>query len=302
MSAPPLAPRPRSVAILGCGLIGGSLGLALKRGDPALEVVGIDRSSVIDAAMRRGAIDRGFPPARLERALRDQQALVLGLPMSALLTALDGLADLELPQLELILDVAGVKAPVLARAGAVGLTNFVGGHPMAGGEQGGIEAATPGLFDDRPFVLCPLGPGPSPLRRAVGLVQAAGARALVLDPETHDRAVGLTSHLPHLVAQALMACASAFPSPDSELPWALAAGSWRDATRVAESDPGLWAELFAANAAGLGAALDPLIELLTQARDRLRDPATATTPIDDPQSLRDLRAALRARLPPVEPP
>lgn len=293
------ATQTTTVAIVGCGLIGSSMGLALQRLPVTPNVIGVDRPEVIEAAIERGAIDMGCgTDIPLAEAVAEAHILVLATPPEAIDALLVQIAA-HPRRYRLVLDVAGVKHAVVERARALGMSRFVGGHPMAGAESSGPEHARADLFDDRPFVLCGE-EGPS-LRLATAFAERLGARPMLMDALEHDRRVALTSHLPHLVAQALMACARTEAEADLEPATSLAAGSWRDATRVAASDPALWDALFRDNATALGHQLDRLLSVLQDARKRLGDPATAGAPVADAEALQRLRMTMASFLPGAAP-
>ncbi|MEM6290567.1 MAG: prephenate dehydrogenase/arogenate dehydrogenase family protein [Myxococcota bacterium] len=294
---------PERIAIVGCGLIGGSLGLALRASRPAATVVGIDRGSVLTTAQARGAIDEGWALGpTLAEQVADCDTVLLATPPGVLEQALATLGQTPASGWQLVLDTAGVKGTIMESAQRHGVPAFVGGHPMAGSERSSIAAAREDLFSGRPFVLCP-GTDDNALARAEALVRDIGANAILMDATEHDASVAWISHLPHLLAQALVA--QVHDPKRREAPAqaaALAAGSWRDVTRVAASSPALWADLFEANADALGDCLDAVIAGLGRARERLRNPQTAGIPVDDPTTLAALRTALTDRLPPTHTP
>jgi prephenate dehydrogenase len=252
-------------------------------------VFGVDRPKVLDQARARDAIDDGGPAsAGLQRIARgDFDAIVIALPVDATLDLLPRLADVVLelaPQdRPLILDVASVKAPVLSAAREAGCPRFVGGHPMAGLERGGIEHARPDLFEHATFALCPASERRRDLDDAKKLVTRLGARPLVVDAIAHDRAVALTSHAPHLLAWALMDAARELELElePPHLPWALAGGSWADATRVAAADPRMWSSILGHNREAVAHALGRLTTRLEEVRRRLEageDPLSGDDP------------------------
>ncbi|WP_203966413.1 prephenate dehydrogenase [Actinocatenispora thailandica] len=250
----------RTVTVIGLGLIGGSVLRAAARAghdcrgydpDPAT------RSAARDAGDWR--IDDSPGPATDGADL-----VVLAVPPAALPTVLESLAGHP----GIVTDVASVKQPALA-AVPTGV-RFVAGHPMAGREVSGFAAGDAALFDDRPWVLCLDEPTALADWLAVAeFVLALGARAVPAVAAEHDDAVARVSHLPHLAAAALAAQAA------GALPAGLAAGSFADGTRVAASPPALWADICAANAPAVRAALDRLIADLGTARAALDAPAPA---------------------------
>ncbi len=224
--------------LIGVGLIGGSLGMALRARGLAREVVGVTRAEArISQARSSGAIDRGTtdPAAGVDGA----DLVVLAVPPDQILPA----ARQVLPHLRpgaLLTDVASVKAGIVRAIDALirpesGVT-FVGGHPMAGNEGQGIAAAEPGLFEGTVYLVTPTPRTPrAGVDRLAGLARALGAVPIEMAPDEHDRTVALVSHLPYLVAAALMGATG------SDAP---AAGpAFLGATRVAGSPVALWAQI-----------------------------------------------------------
>lgn len=248
---------PRRIAILGLGLIGGSLGLALRRRHPEVEIVGFDPSSA-PRALERGACTEAAQT--IEEAVADAHIVVLAAPVGVLPDLLHTVSALA-PN-ALLTDVGSVKGPLKETARQLELADrYVGGHPMAGAEHGGIEHADALLFENAVYVLCPL-PGQPIHPNALWFVEAVGARAVVLDAQRHDQLVATVSHLPQLVAVALVETAADLG--DDAL--ALAAGGFRDMTRIASSPFGLWGDIYEANALAVESALDRFIGQLSEQR------------------------------------
>jgi prephenate dehydrogenase len=200
----------------------------------------------------------------LGAAVDGADLIVLAVPPAALSAVLGALAGHP----GIVTDVASVKQPALAAAGPHGV-RFVAGHPMAGRELSGFAAGDASLFQDRPWVLCLDEPTAIADWLAVaGFARSLGALVVPAIAAEHDDAVARVSHLPHLAAAALAAQAA------GPLPASLAAGSFADGTRVAASAPALWADICAANAPAVRAALDRLIADLTAARAALDPPAS----------------------------
>jgi len=257
------------VAIVGVGLIGGSLGLALKRAGLAGHVVGYGRSAAnLEVARERGCIDA--VATTLDDAARDASLVVLAAPVGRCGELARALRP-HAPADAILTDVGSVKGllvPELERAW-VDAARVVGGHPLAGSEAAGAAAAKPDLFRDRRCILTPTPQtGADALARVRALWDAVGARVELLDAELHDAILARVSHLPHLVAYALVeAVASARIGGHEPLPYA--ASGFRDTTRIAASRGELWRDILVANApavrAGLGelrVALDRLDALL----------------------------------------
>ena len=226
------------VTIVGVGLIGGSLGMALRARGLAREVVGVTRvEASIAPARAQGAVDRGTvdPAAGVEGA----DLVVLAVPPDQVVP----MARRVVPHLRagaLLTDVASVKAEIVRSIEALVRADtgvvFVGGHPMAGNEGQGVAAASPGLFDGTAYLLTPTSSTPRRgVERLAQLALALGAAPQEMDPHEHDRAVALVSHLPYLIAAALMgAAAAAGPA---------AGPSLLGATRVAGSPVAMWAQI-----------------------------------------------------------
>lgn len=292
---------PWNAIVIGCGLIGGSLAFAL-RDSWGAKVIGVDRGPVLSAALARSAIDASYPTHAIDQALADERpALVLiATGMETILELLPALAkhlrSIRAEIRPLVMDVGSVKVPVVELANELQLPHFVGGHPMAGRERGGIEHATPALFRDCRFVLCPARTtSPSDVEAARELVRGWKSEPILVDPYVHDRCVAMVSHLPHLAAWSLMHAADRMaPSLEPEgLLWALAAGSWRDATRVAASDPALWNGILNANRTAVLEALDVWLATLQHLREGLAKNDTRSL-LDgiDAEHLADLRRRL----------
>jgi len=242
------------VAIVGVGLIGGSLGMALKNRRLAQTVVGVGRETGrLEIARDLGAIDD--LTTDLAAGVYQADLVVLATPVPQILADLPRLASLLSPG-AIVTDVGSTKEQIV-RAGddALPAGAFVAGHPMAGSERSGVEAAHAELFIEATWALTPTAQtDENALARVRALAQAVGARTLVLDPNAHDRAVAVTSHLPHVLAYALAALAGEAAKSTPHL-YDLAAGSFASATRVAGSSPDLWQGIALSNRDALADAL-----------------------------------------------
>lgn len=254
------------ITIIGLGLIGGSLGLALKRAPlKGLEVVGydIDRG-VSGRARKRGALDREAPTAAA--ALEGAAVVVIATPILHVAQALEAIAP-ALGEDTVVTDTASTKRQVLrwAEERLPQAVSFVGGHPIAGKEQGGIDAADPALFQGRPWALVPsLRASERAIRTVESLVRVVGAQPVPIDAEEHDSYLAAASHLPLLAATALFSLASRSESwPDLA---ALAGPGFRDTTRLASTDPTLSHDIYLTNRANVLHWLDRYIEELRRLR------------------------------------
>ena len=266
------------IAIVGFGLIGGSIARALRRtdgpavrGEPITVAAWSRRPDGPRAALAEGVVDAA--PATLGSTVEGADLVVLAAPPLAALELLDALAGplgAGLAADATISDVASTKRAIVARADALGL-RFVGGHPMAGLERRGWEAADGALFVDRPWVVCPgAAAGPADVARVERLATDCGARPVRLDPAVHDAATAAVSHAPLVVSAALVEAMAA--GPDWPTAASLAAGGWRDMTRLARGDPEMGAGIAATNADEIArrvravrAALDAWLEALDAA-------------------------------------
>lgn len=267
MPPSPEAPGPLSglrVAILGLGLMGGSLGLALRARRAVRRVVGWNRSgAALGQAAARGAVDEA--EADLAAAVREADLVVACVPVEATVPLLRACAP-HLAAHAFVTDVGSAKARLVSEAEGILGGRFVGGHPMAGSEESGVGAASAGLYEGAAWLLTPTpATAPAALEAAAHLAAAVGARPRVCGADEHDRLVAAISHLPHLAAYATAAAAAGVPDGWTDI----AAGSYRDTTRVAGSDPALWSGILIDNRMAVVERLDDLIAWLGAARDAL---------------------------------
>jgi len=253
------------VAILGPGLIGGSLGLALRQRRLAQRVVGIGhRATSIEAAKRVGAIDEGALDAAA--GVKDADLIVIATSVAAI----PRLAAEIMPHVKpgaVLTDVGSVKREIVTHieASLRGDVAFIGGHPMAGSEKRGVEAAQAGLFEGSICILTPTPRTPaSEVARVSTLWAQVGAHVHLMSPEQHDELVALVSHLPHLAAAALV---NVLP----EHAWRFVASGFRDTTRVASSDPALWRDICAANRSPIAASLSRFAQEIAALAQTLQD-------------------------------
>ena len=252
----PLSSPPRpAVAVVGLGLVGGSLARALRRA--GYHVIGVDRPAVLARARRARAISASAP---LPEAARAADIVVLAAPPDTNLRLLRAIAALVSPG-TWITDVGSVKGPLLAEARRLRLPNFVGGHPMAGAEKAGFAASRPDLFSGCRWILTPARGGrvPPVVRR---LVRDVGARPVVLSAHDHDRVVAFLSHVPQIVAWALVAAARGDAVARRHLD--LAGSGYRDMTRLSGSARPLWRQILGQNGAAVSRALRALRKELTR--------------------------------------
>jgi prephenate dehydrogenase len=261
---------PERVAVLGTGLIGASIAMAAAR--VGCSVTGWDADAGVAA---RAGERAGFDPAAsLDLAVEAADIVVICTPIAAV-------ADLAVRALvgapnAVVTDTASIKGPVASVVlPSKAAARFVPGHPMGGSERSGPEHAAPSLVDDIVWVLTPTAASESSqVDRLTTWIERIGARAVRMTPERHDHLVAFTSHLPQVASTALMALAATEESDEPGM-LLLAAGGFRDLTRLASSDPRLWSEILRSNAGQITAALDLYIRRLSTLREDIANGDTA---------------------------
>jgi prephenate dehydrogenase len=247
---------PNRAAVVGTGLIGGSIGMALRaRG---WHVTGRDRDPLrAERALELGALDAvGDDPSA--------ELTFVATPVSAVAEEARALVGGG----GIVTDVGSVKGPIVA---AVDHPRFVGGHPMAGSEQEGVDGADPALFEGATWVLTPTATTDADAyARLQSVVSSLGADVLAIPPGRHDQLVAVVSHVPHLTAAALMTLAAAGAEEHTTL-LRLAAGGFRDMTRIAAGHPGIWPDICAENRDAIVTVLDGLLLNLNELRSVVRD-------------------------------
>jgi prephenate dehydrogenase len=277
------------LVIVGVGLLGGSAALAARAAGLARRIVGVGRD--------RARLGPPVAAGALDEATTDLPAGVAGADL--VLVAVPVLASEEIlariwaaaPAGTVVTDVGSTKAGIVRRAEALrpaGRLHFVGSHPMAGSERSGFSAARADLFQGARVVVTPGETSePRAVKTVTGFWEALGARVSLLDAEAHDRAVAAVSHLPHVVAYALMDAVARLEADALDL----AARGFRDTTRIAASDPDVWTEIFVANRAALGQCLRGFRQALDELEAlAARDPAALRAAL---ARIRGAREALR---------
>jgi len=251
------------IALVGVGLIGGSIGLAARQRVPAT-VAGYDTDAeALELARERGAIDR--PADSIADAVSDAEAVFVAVPVGRLADAVQA-ALAAAPADAVISDVGSTKRAIVA---ALEDPRFVGGHPLAGAETAGVRYAREDLFEGATWYLTPT-PTTSGIlyERLHRLLRTLGARPVAIEPETHDTILATVSHLPHVLANVLVAqAAQTLQAGGERLP---ATGpSFRDATRVAGAPSAIWTDIYISNRDALAAGIDDTIVRLQAVRDAL---------------------------------
>ena len=262
VSDPPFS----SIAIVGLGLIGGSIALGVRERWPSSRVIGVDTDAVIAHALGSGAIDRAVDSVA---ALPETSLIVLAAPVRQNIELLQQLAQRKTQAV--VTDVGGTKRDIVqaARALPPSTITFVGGHPLGGGERGGFAFARPDLFAGRPWIFTPEGDASADaVERLSRLVTGLGARPSIVDAAEHDRLMALLSHLPQLTASALMDTVGSAAHASDGL--RMAGRGLVDTTRLASSPADVWRDICLTNADAIGEALDCLIQRLTLLRHDLQ--------------------------------
>jgi prephenate dehydrogenase len=260
------APQLERVAIVGVGLIGGSFALALKAAGACREVVGVGRDARnIRAALDLGVIDRAVPSAA--EAARGADLVLVATPVAQFPALFAALAPVLAPH-ALLTDGGSTKRDVVAAArAALGakLAQFVPAHPVAGAEKSGARAARADLMQNRRVVLTPLPENrPDTVARVAACWEACGATVSRMSPEEHDAVLAAVSHLPHVLAYALVDEIAG--RADAERLFEHAAGGFRDFTRIASSHPEMWRDICVANRDAIVAEIDRYAARLAQLR------------------------------------
>lgn len=253
------------LVIIGVGLIGGSVALAARRAGLARRIVGVGRPSEnLDAALRLGVIDEVEP---IEQAVSNADLVLLAIPVGQMPDVMATMAP-HLSAKAVVTDAGSTKGDVVAAARAnLGdkLPLFVPGHPIAGAEKSGVTAAKTELFDSKNIVLTPLPENETASVQAItDFWRGCGAKVIEMPVDLHDRIFAAVSHLPHVLAFALVEEIARRPNADQL--FGFAAGGFRDFSRIAGSSPEMWRDICLANRPAMLQELDAYIARLTQIR------------------------------------
>ncbi len=277
----------QNVAIVGLGLMGGSMALALR--DQARHITGVDpNEETLAYALERGIIDRAT--ADLQDGTKEAQTVILAAPVHVILEMLENRIGSYLRSNTLLIDLGSTKAEICAAMGSLPIGILaMGGHPMCGKEQSGIRVADASLYEGRPFVLCPPRRAtPAARLRALELVEALRAIPIEMDAARHDRLVAGISHLPYLLSVAMVRTIAGEAALDDTV-WDLAASGFRDTSRLAGSDVRMMSDIIRTNTTAIA-------RLLALFRVQLATLEAALVAHDENQLQSILQAAHDARL------
>ena len=276
------------VAIVGLGLIGGSIALAVRQHWPTGLVIGVDRKEVLERAMVLHAIDVAADDLVV---MAEADLVILAAPVEQNIKLLAQL-DRYVTTAAVVTDVGSTKRTTIAAARQLpDRLTFVGGHPLGGAPRGGIEHARPDLFEGRPWLFTPTTDEPAGiLERLSSFVRTLGAEPHVVDPTEHDELLAFVSHLPQLATSALMHVVGTTAGEEG---LALTGRGLFDATRLASSPADIWRDICCSNADAIGGALDEFIGELQRIRGELKSGAEIDRVFDSAGTWRARLAALR---------
>ena len=271
------------LAIIGPGLLGGSIALAARRAGGFRVAVWARRSDAVAELQKRALAE--VASSDLARVVQDADLVVLAVPIGAMAALARQIAPL-VPRGAVITDVGSVKAPVVEELSAIFAEGgrFVGSHPMAGSEQTGLAAAREGLFDEAACIVTPDHRSDAAAVTAVdGFWRTLGGRVLELSPAAHDEIVALVSHFPHLLAATLINLVAA----KNGAAFDFAGPGFRDTTRVAGGPPEMWTEILHTNRTAVRASVEAMIEKLREIATLLDHDAPMTEFLNQAKTQRD---------------
>ena len=262
----------KSITLVGVGLIGGSIGLSLGRKRPDVHRVGVGRPATLEKALGLGLIDEALPRDEFEKKWVPTDLVVLATPIAAIFDWLERIAPL-VGEESVVTDVGSTKRQIVEKAARVlpRPGRFVGGHPMAGSERRGVLSADPFLFENATYVLTPTESTDEDAYQTVAdLAALLGARIVRLDPVVHDRIAAAVSHLPQLLAVALVNYVGSLHEKDDRT-LRLAAGGFRDMTRIASSPYDVWHDILTTNQDEIQRVLDEFHEAVHALQQDLKE-------------------------------
>ncbi len=275
------------IVIVGVGLIGGSLGLAVRRKNRDTGIIGVSSQAAIDRAVELGTIDSGYGYDKLGTAVAGADAVFLCTPITRIKELLTDLSGSVKPGM-IVTDVGSTKHEIAVHAGNVlpDGVHFIGGHPMTGSEKSGVNASDPFLFENAIYVLCPAEDVPEDVVDGFsGFLHNIGARIVTMDSDLHDNIAAAISHVPQMIAVTLVNMVQ-HKTTDTAPYLQLAAGGFRDMTRIASSPFKMWDDICRTNAEAIRTTLDTFIRELNELKSRIGSDALK----DDFQTANHTRA------------
>ncbi|MCM3795210.1 MULTISPECIES: prephenate dehydrogenase [Priestia] len=259
-----------NVFVIGLGLIGGSLALNIKKTHHHLDVIGFDiNQEQLELAKTLGVIDQAA--SSLQQGAEQADYIVIAIPVTQAAEVLKQLERFTLKQSVIVTDVGSTKEEVVKTAEALiakGI-EFIGGHPMAGSHKSGVAASKAHLFENAMYVLTPSSSTSSEaLDSLKELLSGTKAKIIVMSPKEHDKLAGVISHFPHIIAASLVHQAEYYQQ-DNQLVSQLAAGGFRDITRIASSSPAMWRDILLHNQDALLSMFDHWLEEMNDVRNMI---------------------------------
>ena len=276
------------ISIVGVGLIGGSLGLALKEKNPIFKITGIDKPEIIKKAIARGAIDEGT--VNLEEGIKEADMVIIATPVKTILDLLPKINPF-LKKGCIVTDVGSTKGQIVKRAEKILSKDiyFIGGHPIAGSEEYGVNSADPHLFLDKTYILTPTNKSNlAALEKTFSIIGMIGAKRLILDPLEHDRIVGAVSHLPQIMAVSLINMINILTQEeDNNNYFKSIGGGFIDMTRIASSPYKIWEDICNTNQENILEMIQKFRKYLGVIEEKLKnDPCSLKEEFQKAQMLR----------------
>lgn len=269
----------KKITIIGVGLIGGSLGLALKEKKANFKIVGIDKQEIIEKAIARGAIDEGT--VNLKEGIEEADIVIIATPVKTILNLLTQINPF-LKKGCIVTDTGSTKKQIVEKANEVLSKDvfFIGGHPMAGSEEYGIDSANSHLFQDKTYILTPTKKSNLiAIEKISSLIKMIGGKRLILNSLEHDRIVGTVSHLPQIMAVSLVNMVSELVRKENNNNYFKAVGEgFKDMTRIASSPYKIWEDICDTNQENILEMIQEFRNYLEVIEDKLKN---------DPSSLKE---------------
>jgi prephenate dehydrogenase len=262
----------KKITIIGVGLIGGSLGLALKKKNPKYKITGIDKLEIIEKAIARGAIDEGT--INLENGIKEADIIIIATPVKTILDLLPRINPF-IKKGCIVTDTGSTKGQIVETADKILSKDvyFIGGHPIAGSEKYGIDSADPHLFQDKTYILTPTkDTNLLALKKIFLLIKIINAKRLILDPLEHDRIVGAVSHLPQIMAVSLTNMIGELGQQENNDNYFKAIGEgFKDMTRIASSPYKMWEDICETNQENILEMIQEFRNYLWTIEDKLKN-------------------------------
>ncbi len=284
----------KTLGFIGFGLIGGSIAKGLKKKDPSIRIMAYARNtSNLEVAQEDGLVNVILDTPYSER-LSECDMIFLCAPVESNISYMQKISGL-MKEGAVLTDVGSTKTAVCQEALRLGLEDrFIGGHPMAGSEQSGYKAATDYLFSNAYYIITPVSGNPALISSLKEVAEALQAIPVVVDAKTHDASIAAVSHLPHIIASSLVNIVKE-SDDSSQTMKTLAAGGFRDITRIASSSPEMWEQICDTNAEPLADILDRYIAMLQNISVSLRKPESDQTILHMFESSREYRNSIDAK-------